>query len=211
MIAGLEMADRMVQTAYLLLPSPFGPLALLWRDTPAGPRVQRLLLPREGNPTEETLQILRTEAIPGSCPPLAGLAEQITRFLEGEEIVFPLEWLALENCPAFQQRVLRAEHAIPRGWVSSYGRIAAHLGVPGAARAVGNALASNPFPILIPCHRVVRSDGTLGGYGGGAAMKRALLQMEGVEVSAEGKVVTERVYDFPAPEKAAQSGSATHL
>ena len=90
--------------------------------------------------------------------------------------------------------MLLAEYGIPRGWVSTYGRIATHLGVPGGARAVGNALGSNPFPIVIPCHRAVRADGRLGGFRGGVEMKRALLTMEGVEVSQAGKVLTDRFY-----------------
>jgi len=178
---------------YVLAPSPFGPLVLLWLDDPSGPRVQRVLLPSKGRPTDEMFRVLRQIGHTRSCPAIRGLAARITRFLEGEDITFPLEMLALETCSEFQQRVLRAEHAIPRGWVSSYGRIAAHLESPGAARAVGAALASNPFPILIPCHRAILADGTLGGYQGGAAMKRALLAMEGVAVSAEGKVLMDRV------------------
>ena len=87
-----------------------------------------------------------------------------------------------------------AEYGIPRGWVSTYRRIAGYLGVPDGARAVGNALANNPFPIVIPCHRAIRSNGELGGYRGGLEMKRKLLEMEGIEVSASGRVITDRVY-----------------
>jgi methylated-DNA-[protein]-cysteine S-methyltransferase len=125
---------------------------------------------------------------------MRALAGGITSFLEGDAVDFPLDPLALETCSEFQQRVLRAEHAIPRGCVSTYGRIAAHLGVPGAARAVGSALAGNPFPILVPCHRAIRSNMELGGYQGGITMKRALLELEGLAVSPEGKVSTDRVY-----------------
>jgi methylated-DNA-[protein]-cysteine S-methyltransferase len=178
----------------ILVPSPFGTLTLLWQDAAEGPKVQRILLPEDGRPAAAMRQALPAEARPGSCPAMADLGRQITSFLEGQAIVFPVDILALDTCPEFQQRVLRAEHAIPRGWVSTYGRIAAHLGAPGAARAVGNALANNPFPILIPCHRAIRSDGTLGGYQGGAVMKRALLEMEGVRISPTGKVLTDRLY-----------------
>jgi methylated-DNA-[protein]-cysteine S-methyltransferase len=80
----------------------------------------------------------------------------------------------------FQQRVLQATAAIPRGQVRTYGQIAAAIGAPGAARAVGTALARNPVPIIIPCHRVVRAGGRLGNYGaGGESMKRRLLDREG--------------------------------
>jgi methylated-DNA-[protein]-cysteine S-methyltransferase len=66
--------------------------------------------------------------------------------------------------------------------------------VPGAARAVGTALARNPFPIIIPCHRTVRSNGDLGGFGGGLKMKRELLELEGVQFSTTGRVLTDRFY-----------------
>ncbi|MBE9507936.1 MAG: MGMT family protein, partial [Chloroflexi bacterium] len=74
------------------------------------------------------------------------------------------------------------------------GRIARHLGVKGGARAVGRALARNPFPIVIPCHRAIRSNGELGGYQGGLEMKRALLEGEGIEFTQRGKVLMRRVY-----------------
>lgn len=179
---------------YILLPSRFGPFVLLWAETKAGSKVQQLIMPIDEQPTDEMFQVLGRGGRTRSCAAMRGLARDITRSLEGEDVTFPLEMLALERCSAFQQRVLRAEHAIPRGRVSTYGRIAQHLGMPGGARAVGTALATNPFPILIPCHRAVRSDGSVGGYRGGSAMKRALLAMEGLEISPDGKVVTERFY-----------------
>jgi methylated-DNA-[protein]-cysteine S-methyltransferase len=89
---------------------------------------------------------------------------------------------------------LRAEHGIPRGSVSTYQRIAKLLGNRNATRAVGGALANNPFPIIIPCHRAIRSDGTLGGYQGGLKMKRALLEMEGVFFNALGRVLTDKFF-----------------
>ena len=102
--------------------------------------------------------------------------------------------MTLERCPPFQRQVLLAESGIPRGWVSTYGRIANHIGVPKGARAVGNALARNPFPLIIPCHRAVRADGSLGGFQGGPEMKRALLEMEGVEFLPTGRVSPARIY-----------------
>jgi methylated-DNA-[protein]-cysteine S-methyltransferase len=94
-------------------------------------------------------------------------------------------------CSGFQQEVLRAEHGIPRGSVSTYQRIARHLGSPNGSRAVGNALANNPFPIIIPCHRAIRSDRSLGGYQGGVKMKRTLLEMEDIEFDDTGRIATE--------------------
>lgn len=85
----------------------------------------------------------------------------------------------------FQRRVLEQLRRIPRGQVRTYRDIAREIGQPGATRAVGTACARNPVPLVIPCHRVVRSDGGLGGYSlrGGVALKRRLLEQEGVDVS----------------------------
>lgn len=88
----------------------------------------------------------------------------------------------LDGVSNFTRRVLTAAREIPRGETRSYQWLALQVGMPRAARAVGNALGANPVPILIPCHRIVRGDGSLGGYGYGAAMKRSLLAAEGVNV-----------------------------
>ena len=85
----------------------------------------------------------------------------------------------------FQQRVWREIVKIPRGSVMTYKALATRIGSPNAVRAVANAVGANPLVITIPCHRVIRSDGTLGGYSGrgGVSMKRKLLRDEGVEVA----------------------------
>ena len=184
----------MMPLFYVVFASPFGALVVLWQDTPEGPKVQRLLLPEDRSPTEKMLRALGAEARSRSCGAMAKLGRQIVNLLEGEKLSFSLDILALDNCSEFQQQVLRAEYAIPRGWVSTYGRIAKYLGAPRAARAVGNALAGNPFPILIPCHRAIRGNGELGGYQGGTQMKRTLLEMEGIHVSPGGRVLTDRFY-----------------
>ncbi|MBW2560575.1 MAG: MGMT family protein [Deltaproteobacteria bacterium] len=100
----------------------------------------------------------------------------------------------MDLCSPFQERVLRAEYAILRGRVTTYQRIARHIGHTAAARAVGTALATNPFTIMIPCHRSIRSNGTLGGYQGGLEMKRSLLEMEGVSFNDSGRVVTKEFF-----------------
>lgn len=84
----------------------------------------------------------------------------------------------LSGLPPFTRSVLRITAKIPYGEVRSYRWVAERLGKPRATRAVGNALGRNPIPIIIPCHRVVRSDGTLGGYTLGLSMKRRLLELE---------------------------------
>jgi methylated-DNA-[protein]-cysteine S-methyltransferase len=179
---------------YISLPSHFGPFSIFWRETDSGPRVYRIFLARERASSEELI----LSAFPGasrlSHPSIAELGQKVQSFLAGEPIRFKLDSIALETCSRFQRRVILAEHRILRGWVSTYGRIAKHLEVSGGARAVGGALARNPFPIVIPCHRTIRSDGRLGGYQGGLDMKRALLKLEGVETSEEGKALTPRMH-----------------
>lgn len=80
----------------------------------------------------------------------------------------------------FADRVLERTSSIPYGEFASYSQIAREIGTPLAARAVGNAVGSNPIPVIIPCHRVLRAGGALGGYGGGLDRKRFLLELEGV-------------------------------
>jgi len=184
--------------SYILVPSAFGTLSIVWRETEVGPRVYRVFLPvylpDEQTPVQDVVQMAFPDANPLSCPAIAELGGRIQRFLEGNAVGFELSLLALERCSEFQQRVLLAEHKIPRGWVSTYGRIARSLGVPRGARAVGRALSRNPFPLIIPCHRAIRSDGQLGGFQGGLKMKRALLELEGIEVAQTGRALTDRFY-----------------
>ena len=172
----------------------FGPAVILWETRLDKPMVRQILISRPGQPAEMSLKAQFPGSAPSSCGLSDDLAGWIAAFLDGADVRFALEHVRFDLCPPFQQRVLLAEYAIPRGSVSTYRRIAAHLGVPGGARAVGNALATNPFPIVIPCHRAIRSDGTLGGYQGGLAMKKALLMQEGVDVDERGRVLAPRLF-----------------
>ncbi len=106
--------------------------------------------------------------------------KQLREYLSGERESFDLP-VDLTHQTEFQRRVLRAAVGVPRGGLSTYGEIARALGKPQAARAVGQALARNPVPIVIPCHRVVAADGALTGYSGGRGIstKEALLKLEG--------------------------------
>jgi len=155
-------------------------VAVLWLVREDQPGVARILISKPKLTTGQIVAGSYPNSKISSCTEIHTLADQIEAFLTGEDIRFSLDMMQLDRCTTFQQTVLCAEHAIPRGRVSSYGRIAKFLNNPGGARAVGMALASNPFPIIIPCHRTVRSDGDLGGFQGGMPMKRRLLEMEGV-------------------------------
>lgn len=122
------------------------------------------------------------------CPEIKVIADNIEAFLAGDNIKFSLDMVCFDTCTKFQKKVLQTEHKIPRGKVSTYQNIARYLNIPKGTRAVGNALANNPFPIIIPCHRVIRADNTLGGYQGGIEMKRSLLEMEGFEFDKYGRI-----------------------
>lgn len=102
---------------------------------------------------------------------------ELTAYFAGRLRDFTLP-LDVRGTP-FQQRVWQTLRSIPYGTTWSYGLLAARIGQPGAGRAVGNANGRNPLPIVIPCHRVIRSGGGLGGYSAGLAIKRFLLALEG--------------------------------
>jgi len=108
---------------------------------------------------------------------LNGLADRLRSYGRGEAVAFP-DALDFDGVSPFLRAVWEAAQDIPRGQTSSYGELAARVGRPGAARAVGQAMARNRWPIVVPCHRVVASDGGLGGYGGGLDMKKRLLRLE---------------------------------
>ena len=110
-------------------------------------------------------------------PLLEDAAEQLLRYLAGERTVFRVP-LSLRGTP-FQRAVWQALTRIPYGETRSYGEVAAAVGRPGAARAVGMACHANPAALIVPCHRVVGADGSLTGYAGGTEKKRFLLELEG--------------------------------
>ena len=179
---------------YTLVQSPFGEFGLVWGEKETALLVQGIILPGGKSPAAVSIRNRYPAIHMDASGAIRKLAEKIQGFLEGEEQHFDLRSFDFKRCSSFQTKVLLAEYAIPRGWVSTYGRIAKHLQIPRGARAVGNALANNPFPIVIPCHRAVRSNGALGGYQGGLEMKRALLELEGVKISQNGRVNLSRVY-----------------
>jgi len=106
------------------------------------------------------------------------VARDLARYFSGESVDFGRYDVDLSGYTEFERRVYAATRRIPPGEVRTYGDIARAIGKPGASRAVGNALGKNPACIVIPCHRVVASDG-LGGFTGGLAWKRRLLHLEG--------------------------------
>ncbi len=122
----------------------------------------------------------------GRSPAANRVALQVRRYFSGERVTFRLP-LDLRQATDFQRAVWKATAKIPYGETRSYAWIAKQIGRPKAARAVGQALGANPVPVVIPCHRVISTAGTLGGFSGGLPMKRYLLGMEARPVCAEAR------------------------
>lgn len=179
---------------FITFSSPFDTFTIVWKETSSDLKLQRIFLSDPEQKSEEKAQESFKRIELGSSTSIAKLGEKIQGFLKGEEVEFELELVDFTKCSEIQEKVLLADFRIPRGWVSTYKRIANHIGVINGARVVGNCLAKNPFPIIIPCHRAIKTDGNLGGYQGGIKMKRILLEMEGIEVSEREKVNTDRIY-----------------
>jgi O-6-methylguanine DNA methyltransferase len=141
-----------------------------------------LLVERRG---DMVCRIYFAQEIPAESSPLA---EEITAYLEGM-VPCPNVQLDMSGCTDFQKQIYKIVQSIPRGKTATYGQVAERAGRPGAARAVGRAMAANPFAILVPCHRVVAKKG-LGGYAWGREMKEKLLGMESgscVQSSVSGR------------------------
>jgi methylated-DNA-[protein]-cysteine S-methyltransferase len=155
------------------------PTDLGWMGAAVSPRgLAMLTVPR---PTRQAaLDELRTHystAVLAEEEILGDLPYRLRRYLAGERVGFP-QALDLAAGTPFQQQVWQVLLRIPAGETRSYGWVAAAIGRPKAARAVGQAVGANPINIIIPCHRVVGSNGSLTGYGGGLPLKQRLLDLE---------------------------------
>ncbi len=112
------------------------------------------------------------------------LARRLKDYFNGHKVSFPDE-LDLSSATPFQREVWQATRLMAYGETRSYGWLAKKVAKPGAARAIGQALSKNPLPIIVPCHRVISNDGSLGGFSNGLEMKRCLLQLEATTTSPQ--------------------------
>ncbi len=167
-------AEGILDVAYHAIDTPIGSLLLAATD-------QGLVRVAFGSEDRESVLSMLAERIsprvlnaPGR---LDAAAREIDEYFEGRRNSFdvPLDFRLAQG---FRRAVLTHLLEIPYGYTASYASVAARSGKPKAARAVGSACATNPIPVVVPCHRVVRSDGTLGGYGGGPQVKEILLDLE---------------------------------
>jgi methylated-DNA-[protein]-cysteine S-methyltransferase len=125
------------------------------------------------------------------CKIKNGTDRLIAELYKGKKRKVTLSLMDMEKLKPFQKQVLKQVCKIPRGKVTTYSGLAEKVGKHGAARAVGTVMANNPFPIVIPCHRVIRADGTLGGFGGGLEMKKKMLTSEGVKINSQKRVAVD--------------------
>jgi methylated-DNA-[protein]-cysteine S-methyltransferase len=157
---------------YTVFPTDAGWMGVLGSD--AGLRQVVLPRPSEGEVTELLGDIADAVLDPRFFDDLTGRFQE---YFAGKRADFP-DRLDLAAATPFQRAVWEAARLIPCGEVRSYGWVAGCIGKPQAARAVGQALGRNPLPVIVPCHRVLAGDGSLGGFSGGLAMKRLLLSLE---------------------------------
>ena len=181
---------------YTVVPAPWGPVHVA-ADTAAVLAVE-LLTPEPAFVAGLERRLRRdVERAGGACAStlLDRAVDELEAFLAGRRHAFDLP-VGLADRPAWDRAVLAGVAAVGWGTVTSYGRVARRIGRPGAARAVGGAVGRNPVGLLVPCHRVIAGDGSIGGYGGAwygtreqlLDIKRELLAREGVALPA-GRLV----------------------
>lgn len=167
--------EGLVDVAYATVDSPFG--TFVAAATNSG-LVRLALAPMRIDHVLDDLALRVSPRVLEQPARLDEVRRELDEYFSGRRFAFDvaLDW---SLATGFNRKVLHATARIPYGTVTSYGTLARKAGSPRAARAAGNALHNNPIPIIVPCHRVLHSDGGLGGYGGGLPMKEALLSLEG--------------------------------
>lgn len=167
---------------YCVFDTPIGPCGVAWSEH----GLTRLQLPASSrSATEKRLALAaRPETPPSSVEQVIA---DLQRYLTGTKIEFSSVTLALPDVAPFHRQVYDAARSVGWGRTASYGDLARQIGAPAEAREVGQALARNPVAIIVPCHRIVTSDGKIGGFSapGGASTKERLLALEGVRVGVD--------------------------
>ena len=160
----------------MIFRSPWGWMGIA--ESPKG--IQAIVLPKRSRPAIETDLKIQSDGPlqPGESAQLEEARRQLLDYFAGRRNTFDVP-LDLSQGTSFQRQVWRTLQRVPYGKLRSYQWIAARVGGRHYARAVGNAVGANPLPIVIPCHRIVAHDASLGGFSGGLSMKRKLLSLEG--------------------------------
>jgi methylated-DNA-[protein]-cysteine S-methyltransferase len=160
---------------HCLFETAFGVVAIVFNGNHS---VRRIVLPGDARQATEKRIEPHSAAAPALPPVIRSLSRGIQAYFTGQPFDFSLAPLDFGNLTVLEQQVLHAASLVGYGQTKTYGEIAKQIDRPKAYRFVGNTLANNPFPVVIPCHRIIRADGSLGGFGGGTDLKERMLAME---------------------------------
>ena len=176
---------------YIITSSPIGEITIIWRKKPQF-QIEEIII---SNPNQTSSQIAKEKyekegelAINKKSKQLNKVLREMENYFNEKDYKFSLKYLNLDKLKPFQRAVLEAEFKTEKGTVNTYKDLAKEIGSPKAYRAVGSALAKNPFPIIIPCHRTVKGDRTIGGFSGfagGLESKKTLLELDGLMIQGK--------------------------
>jgi methylated-DNA-[protein]-cysteine S-methyltransferase len=170
------MSTDLAETKREVYDTRYGRGILVW----SGGRLIRHMLPRSESATAAAGHVPHPAGIAPSDGHRSSLAELLEQYFAGEQVRFPSKLpFETSNWSPFGVDVAAALKTIPYGTVISYAELAAAAGHPRAHRAAGSFLAHNPYPVILPCHRVIRADGGMGGFSAGRRWKSRLLHLEG--------------------------------
>ena len=175
----------MTASGFALFDTAIGRCGIAWGER----GIAGVQLPEAGETETRARMLQRFPAAGEATPPpqIQQAVERIVALLRGDARDLSTIALDMDGVPEFHRRVYDAARTIPPGETLSYGDIARRVGAPGAARAVGQALGRNPFPIVVPCHRVLAAGGKIGGFSaqGGIATKRRMLAIESARINGD--------------------------
>ena len=181
-----------ISPGYAVFNTKIGSCAIAWHER----TITGIQLPESGPRATIVKFRSRIGEVPEASPPrwVKKIINQIKQHLRGKLSDFHQVAVAIEKLTPFTRKVYQTARRIGYGKIVTYGQLAVLLGSPRAARAVGNALAQNPFPLVVPCHRVIVANGRLGGFSafGGIKTKALLLNIEGVDLKWSKSRVTDK-------------------
>ena len=180
--------DKMTLFKHIISSSPIGEIAIIWRKKPKF-QIEEIII---SNPNQTASEIVKEKYeseeelhLNKKSKQLNQVLNEINKYFQEKDYKFSLSYLNMDKLKPFQRKVLEVEFKTKKGTVNTYKDIAKEVGSPKAYRAVGTALAKNPFPIIIPCHRTVKADRTIGGFSGfagGLESKKILLELDGLMI-----------------------------
>lgn len=161
-----------------LFKTDFDSVAIVWFSKNKIVKIKEIVITSPKFSAEQRVVVKYPDASFSTCEKVTQLTEKIKNYCHGKNEEFSLDIFDFSQIQKFRKDVYFALFKTKRGETLSYGELALISGYPKAARAVGTAMKNNPFPFVIPCHRVIKSDGSLGGFFGAEEMKKKLIEME---------------------------------